>query len=231
LPQEESKIIELKYAGKRFGIMELEEIMFSSKTLLFKISAITGWTLPISEMLTILIDQFSKTLTEKYRFTNIDEFEYAFRSKGLEIKDWGKAINLSLIDEIMIPYLEGRAELSRLEEQKSVPIIEEPKQLNDEQWEEWLIDIKGYPLELIPIAAYDYLLRIGRINPTTKDKKEYMNKAIPLHSINIQDDLRKWNEFLKMKMDNKITGNHFDSCVVISKRLIVQDYFKLTNNV
>lgn len=104
-------------------------------------------------------------------------------------------------------------------------MISEPKQLTDEEWEEWLTDIKSYKLEMIPVSAYDYLLRKGRINLTTKNKKDYMNKAMPIYAVSIQENVRMWNEFIKMKGENKVTGNHFDSLVVISKRLIIQDYF------
>lgn len=227
LTPEESKVLEVKYSGKTFGVMTEEERWFAAQTLLLKISAITGWTIPVSEMMDILIDQFQKKLQEGYRNTTIAEIEYAFRNRGMDVKDWGKALNLSLMDEIMIPYLSERAELSKVEEHlKTKPMIEEKKQLTDEEWEEWLEDIKGYPLELIPVSCYDYLLRKERINPTTKEKKDYMNKAIPLYAIAISENLRKWDEFIKQKNDNKIKGDHFDSLVVISKRLIVQDYLK-----
>lgn len=227
LTPEESKVLEVKYSGKTFGVMTEEERWFAAQTLLLKISAITGWTIPVSEMMDILIDQFQKKLQEGYRNTTIAEIEYAFRNRGMDVKDWGKALNLSLMDEIMIPYLSERAELSRVEEHlKTKPMIEEKKQLTDEEWEEWLVDIKGYPLELIPVSCYDYLLRKEIINPTTKEKKDYMNKAIPLYAISISENLRKWDEFIKQKNDNKINGDHFDSLVVISKRLIVQDYLK-----
>lgn len=226
MPLEEQKILEKKYAAKQFGAMNDDERFLSAKVLLLKISTITGWTLPISELQDILIDQFQKTIAEKYHNTNIEEFEYAFRKKGVEIKDWGKALNLSLIDEIMMPYLESRIELSKLEEQMALPNATEKTELTDEEWEEWIVDIKQYPLELIPINCYEYLLRVGKINPTKAEKRQYMDKAMPLYAISIQENLRLWNEFIKMKGNNKITGYHFDSLVVFSKRLIVQDYFK-----
>ena len=136
------------------------------------------------------------------------------------------------MDEVMLPYLSERAELSRVEEHlKTKPMIEEKKQLTDEEWEEWLVDIKDYPLELIPVSCYDYLLRKEKINPTTKEKKDYMNKAMPIYAVSISENLRKWDEFVNQKNDNKIKGDHFDSLVVISKRLIVQEYLKQKENV
>lgn len=220
-------MLELKYAAKRFGDMDENERFSFAEVLLLRISVITGWTLPLSELMNVLIDQFQKILSEKYRNVNIEEFEYAFRQKGIEVKDWGKAMNLSLIDEVMLPYLESRAELSRMEEQKkSAPQIEEKKELSDEEWEEWIVDIRGYNLDKIPVPCYHYLLRKGRINPTNEEKKEYIDKAMPIYSVSIQDDLRKWSDFLKQKSEGVITGNHLASLITISKRLIVQEYFK-----
>ncbi len=227
ITSEEKRVIELKYAGKRFGIMEENERFSIAEILLLKISTITGWTLPVSELMNILTDQFQKTLFEKYANTNSQEFEYAFREKGIEVKDWGKAMNLSLIDEIMIPYLEKRIELSKMEESVSKPKeIERSKELTDEEWNEWLVDIKGYSVELIPVLCYDYLVRVGKINPSAKEKTEYINKSIPIYTLKIQDDIRVWDDFIRQKTDGVITGKHLDSLIIISKRLIIYDYLK-----
>lgn len=217
----------MKYAGKTFGKMNDTERELAAHSILIKIHTIVGWTIPIGEFMDILVSEFEKKLSESYANVNEEEMMYAFRNRGLDTKDWGKALNLTMIDEVMIPYLESRMELSKVEEHlKPKQMIEEKKQLTDEEWEEWVVDIKDYPLELIPVSCYDYLLRKGRINPTIKQKKDYMNKAIPLYAISISENLRKWDEFIKQKNDNKIKGDHFDSLVVISKRLIVHDYLK-----
>jgi len=220
-------MLSVKYFGKTFGVMTEGERWISAETLILKISAITGWTVPISEMMAILIDQFQKKLQEGYRNTTVEEIEYAFRNRGIETKDWGKALNLSLMDEVMIPYLQERAELSKMEEHlKTKPMIEEKKQLTNEEWEEWIVDIRNYPFELIPIACYDYLVREGRLSLTAAEKKIFMDKSMGIYAASIQEDVRLWNDFVKQKGENKITGNHFDSLVTISKRLIIQDYLK-----
>lgn len=217
----------MKYAAKTFGKMNDTERELAAHSLLVKIHTISGWTIPASELMNILVTEFQNKLSESYANVNEEEVMYAFRNRGLDTKDWGKALNLTMIDEVMLPYLDTRVEISKLEESVKKPKqIERSKELTDAEWEEWIDDIKKYPLELIPISCYEYLLRVGKVNPTTQEKKEYMNKAMPLYAISIQENLRMWNEFVKMKNDNKITGDHFDSLVVISKRLIVQDYFK-----
>lgn len=115
--------------------MNEQEVMMWGKTLLLKIHVITGWTIPDSDLLVILVDQFQKKLVESYPDMNTDEIEYAFRQSGTTVKDWGKAMNLSLIDEVLIPYLGERKTLSHtLEERKQPPpeqVILNQKQLDD----------------------------------------------------------------------------------------------------
>lgn len=90
-----------------------EEISMWGKGLLAKIHVITGWTIPNSEeLLNILTDQFQKTLVEKYPMLNPDEIEYAFRQHGTSIEDWGKALNLNLIDSVLSPYAHRRFDIS-----------------------------------------------------------------------------------------------------------------------
>lgn len=118
----EGKILALKYTRKQIGQMNEHEVSGWGKALLVKIHVITGWTIPGAELLNILVDQFQKKLVESYPQMNPDEIEYAFRSGGTVVKDWGKAMNLALIDEVLIPYLEERKRLSHeLEERKTPP--------------------------------------------------------------------------------------------------------------
>mgnify|MGYP003421232987 FL=1 len=143
--------------------MNEEELELSAYELLLKIHAVRGWTVPVSELMDILVKQFSLKMTEKYANVNSEEMMYAFRNTELEIKDWGKALNLSLIDEVMLPYLEQRFELSRTEENLlNKPImIEDIKPLSKEEKAEWMMDWKmmgdDINFELIPLQFYDFM--------------------------------------------------------------------------
>jgi hypothetical protein len=90
-----------------------------AKALLLKIHVITGWVIPGNELLNILVDQFEKKLKEDYGHFNVEEIEYAFRKHGTAVKDWGKQMNLSLIDEVLIPYLHIRHEASENERKRN----------------------------------------------------------------------------------------------------------------
>jgi hypothetical protein len=64
------------------------------------------------------MDEFSQKVVESYPDVTKEEICFAFRSGASQVKEWGKALNIGLIDEVMIPYLEKRREISKIEEQK-----------------------------------------------------------------------------------------------------------------
>lgn len=98
--------------------MSEDELSKWSKALLIKIHVITGWVIPSDNALyTVLKDQFQKQLSEKYFELNPDEIEFAFRNEGTLIEDWGKDLNLNLIDKILLKYLNNRYKVSNMEEQ------------------------------------------------------------------------------------------------------------------
>lgn len=235
---EESKIIELKYSGKIFGIMDEEERWFASKTLLLKIHTITGWSIPVSEMMDILIDQFQLKLTEGYKNLTLKEVEYAFRNKTSDIKDWGKVMNLSLFDEVMLPYLEIRFELSKVEESLKKPImIEESKELSDEEIAEWICDWKimeKINIELIPLMFYDFITSKGILSPTVAQKWDYATKATQNIKSMLQEAIgicKTNNAYLSYEKFKNQETDGFDKEFAgriknRAKRLIVYDYLK-----
>ena len=235
---EERKLLELKYSGKRFIEMTDDERWFSAQTLILKIHAITGWSIPISEMMDILIDQFQQKLVEDYKNVTSKEFEYAFRTRGLDIKDWGKALNLILIDEVMLPYLDNRFDLS-MQEQKinaQLKMKEEDQQalnrppMSKEEWDEWLSDISKYEICKIPCASYDYLERVGEINLTKDEKHSYMERSITHISGTIDPVSREGIEFSQMKNKGVFSREVTASLITTSKRLAVFDYFNKKEN-
>lgn len=101
--------------------MQPADVIRACKVLLLKIHVITGWTIPGNELMIILVDQFSKKLTESYPALNADEIEYAFRQGGTVVEDWGKEMNLNLLDKVLIPYINQRLYVSAAEERKVEP--------------------------------------------------------------------------------------------------------------
>lgn len=234
----ESKVLELKYTGNIFGKMEEQERWFAAQTILLKIHAIKGWSIPASEMMDILIDQFQRKLNEGYQNVTVAEVEYAFRN-STDVKDWGKALNLSLIDEVMIPYLENRFDLSQQEEKLKKPImIENTKPLTKEDKAEWMMDWKmmgdNINFELIPLPFYYFMEEDNLLRLTAKQKWAYTEKAtqqiklmlqIEIGNCKTTDALRAYGEFEKMEKDG-FTGELKGRIVNRAKRLIIYDYLK-----
>ena len=121
---EETKMIRLKYSAKKICELSEPELYLYVKKMLLQIYVITGWAIPSGDIKKILEDQFQKKLLENYSLLNTDEIIYAFRQTGTSIEDWGKEMNLNLVDKVLKPYLISREEISEREERKAPP----PKQ-------------------------------------------------------------------------------------------------------
>lgn len=104
--------------------MSAEELRISIHKLLLTIHIITGWILPSNDFLDILLQQLELKITDSYENMNTDEIEHAFRSNS-EVKDWGHNMNLNLIDEVLMPYISKRFELSKIEERIKEPAPEQ----------------------------------------------------------------------------------------------------------
>lgn len=213
---EESRIMENKYASPCFQNIPAEDRFLLAKTLLLKIHIITGWTIPEEEMMIILIDQFLKKMVESYPTVNAEEMEYAFRNNP-GVKDWGKKMNLNLIDEVMAPYLEKRKELSKIEEEKSSKFLELPApEISDEDYLEAVKSTYKLTKEwrMLPVLAYDILIREGRLKLTKERKvsiKEDMDSAFPETSESEKINLCK-SFCVKLYFDEKEQTEKLDPC-------------------
>jgi hypothetical protein len=168
--------MEIKYSAPCFASIPVQDRFLLAKTLVLKIHIITGWTIPSEENQVILIDQFLKKMVESYPTVNADEMEYAFRNNP-GVKDWGKNMNLNLIDEVMTPYLQTRKELSKIEERQAAPLELPSPEISDA---DYLDSIKATykhtkDWRIIPTLAYDILSREGKIKLTKEDKYSILN--------------------------------------------------------
>lgn len=174
LGQEERTLIERKYSAPNFKMMSAADLNTSALGLLFKISVITGWRLPEdAHAAEVLEQQFSLKMIESYPMCNSNEVEYAFRN-NTSVKDWGKDMNLSLIDEVMKPYLSERMQASNAE-----MYVQKPKELLGVEMsnEEIIQDAKDIyyatgNFQYISYKVYDRLYNMGllRVNPIDKEE-------------------------------------------------------------
>lgn len=120
----------MKQKSKMFKFLTEVEQVYAVKNLLIKIHVITGWALPTEEFLGVLIDQVHKKIMEDYSDMNPDEVEFAFR-ETTTLEDWGKNLNLNLLDKILIPYKDRRYGISRKVENALPPPEKRPYDPNE----------------------------------------------------------------------------------------------------
>jgi len=161
---EVGQILKYKYSDKRIRTMEPPDILKETAELLLRIHVITGWKLPDDQQyIKILTEELLKKLTEDYSEMNFQEITYAFR-KNIGKKDWGKNMNLDLIDSVLSEYLADRSKASMEEERiKSKPTVQKVYS------EEELDNIQRWDIECfyqrcrvgkIPTGIPDYFLNI-----------------------------------------------------------------------
>jgi hypothetical protein len=126
LTDEQEKINKLSLCSPKIISLSKSDLRKHCAALLIRIQVITGWNLPSGDILNVLNDQFQKKLIEDYPTFNVDEIEYAFRHSGTSVKDWGKEMNLSLIDGVLWPYELKRREIGRLLERMQPPPEKKP---------------------------------------------------------------------------------------------------------
>jgi hypothetical protein len=211
--------MEVKYSSKQIKQMNETELQLSAGYLLIKINIITGWNFPTEiEHQNILEDQFRKKLIESYPNVNLDEIEYAFRN-NTSVKDWGKNINLGLVDEVMIPYLNQRRQLSDLEERMTPIELPAPpdEPITDEEW----IDLcrssyrmlKNY--RVISKTAIKILFKEGKIKRPCEEDCEIIKRQAThdYHQDLIEDKSLKWGdkeEIIKKMMNQILVAKFFN---------------------
>jgi hypothetical protein len=214
LTSEEKNVLVLKYKSKRYGIMNDVELLLSAKIALLKINVITGWLPPADEQLEVLIDQFTKKLREGYSNVNPDELEYAFRTNST-VKDWGKIMNLALIDEVMAPYLEARHSISRIEETANKPPQKAIADIPMSDQELLTATFETYKILLnynfIPESVYAYLVGAGKLVLDTENKKRIFNGIKKAHpDMDFKDGVSLCKKIA--------TAEYFNNCITENKQ-------------
>ena len=238
LEPEEIRILEAKYRGQRFGCMVWADVDTWAKALLIKINAITGWIIP-DETLDVLLDQFRKKIVESYGNCTAEEIEYAFRNYGTVVKDWGKQMNLSLIDEVMIPYLSRRMEVSEHEEaiaMSKVPQIENKEDMSQRAMQDWFDSVAKkvrageITVDFVPPTLYEFMDNEGNI-PATKDEKYmYLQRAAEYRQGQLQAEVdrqdtvnNRWrlSSFITQKNNGYFEGSEATIVKELAKKILL----------
>lgn len=208
-----------------------------AKALMLKIHVITGWVVPSGELQTVLVNQLGKHLIENYPDVNPDEVEFAFRKWGTTTKDWGKQMNLSLIDEVLLPYIILRGQVSELEANAKVPktLPESTESLSDQAMADWLEETRRrkQSVEFMPPQLYEWIVEKQMVSLTTQKKHEYLQIAVAYRqSVLIkkhEEEMSKDNHaalvaFNRMKAEGVFTGPEIDILKTLAKKMILFNY-------
>lgn len=178
------ELLKAKYSGLRIKELSNEPDFGNSvKILLARICAATGWRMPDNDfMRNALIKEFEAYCCESCKDMTLEEIPYAIRNYGLEIRDWGKDINLQLINAPISDYLAARKELSSFEEMKAVESPKTAEKVGDQWGVIWqkLQDgqYKGPFSDLVPYSSlYDWLAETGQLIADKDQKWEWMMEA------------------------------------------------------
>lgn len=165
---------------------------------LVRINAITGWKLPDNEdVLSALVKEMTIYLTDTRGDLTSDEIAYSVRNYGLTVKDWGKNLNISLIDQCVCEYKEKRYEASIEEEraaidQKQAKIESLPSGNTDwsDYWGTLLKKAENGQIrnEFISTVFYDWLIKTPMMGfaPTPKEIKETFREAAGIYKAEVQ---------------------------------------------
>lgn len=239
------EIAQVKYSGTLFRDMKPEDVTTWSLKLMVTLHTATGWEVPEDELGVVLQDQFRRTLTEVYGNCNPYEIEYAFRNYGRSVKNYGKQINLGLIDKVIDLYRERRSDISKKEERmiesKQLEAPKLPTSMSDQTMLEWIEDIKqqiknGAVIDFMPPMVYEWLDKRGDMKLTDEDKKVIYDRAIQyrkLFLVSIKDDpkypggRKEHDDFMLMVKDGgKPTGDEKNRCKILARKIALYDYLK-----
>jgi hypothetical protein len=236
LTSEEQQILEVKYKSKPFSKLSQSELQVQLHQALIRLSVITGWIMPSDDIQDILFDEFKRKIIDCYGNMNIHELMWAIRYCSKHVNNWGKELNLVLIDEILDIYLGKRREVSNIEEHKKKPqpMIEEQKELTEEQYQEFYDAVKAQSLkaEFVPVMLYDWLDKKGEVVISREDKWDYVRRAIRRKISDLQEQISVKStterlfelEKYKKMIESEVLNFHNEEVVNLSKKMIVHDY-------
>lgn len=202
--ENEWAIIELNYSHPRIGKMQEAEILVMAKALLYRICQSTGWNFPNDERaVKILVNEFRLYLKESCLDLNHEEVAYAIRKYGVDLQDWGRNVNLSLINQAVHAYRQARYVIGNLvkQYQKDVNKPQESLEMQkvadwSEAWEEVKEAAKnGYlKSKIVPVPVYDWLVNKGELVLSVEEKKELMQQVKEQFLTDCLQDARKKDE-------------------------------------
>lgn len=208
----EHQMIERKYSQPPVIKMNVEELKTAIQVMLHRICVVTGWVLPETKSsINILVDEFGLYLKETYPTINVNEVAAAFRQFGTTVKDWGRAVNLGLMEQVLAPYMAARLEASRMVEEKpkEMPLLTMPEETPEEKitfaYEHWK---KVKTIELT-VNVYRELRTTGRMEQPGSELAALIESTVKAKRLELlthdfqyfkRNDEKQWTIILKQKL-------------------------------
>ncbi len=217
------QILEVKYGAERIADIDLLQLDNRVKVAMLRIHVITGWTIPIHEMMDVFIDEFRTLLLQEYSDLNFEEILFAFRKYKHIVEDWGKEMNLKIIGTILDAYGEDRYDAGLLEERLKMeldkPLLEfKPKEYTEDEIVGIALDYwqnsKSPMLEFINPNCYEILIKQGKITLDEPNKERIRKHA----ALMMEGYFTNVIEFRKMKEDKNYVS-------MLCKKIAVSEYF------
>jgi hypothetical protein len=204
----EKLIVDMKYAMPRIGAMNGIDQSTHAAGLMIRIQAAMGWNLPDSDMtMTALTNEFRQYVIESCSDMTPEEVAYSIRTYGVGVKEWGKNLNLALIDQCVTEYRNERSRLSEVERMASqTQGVAEKESLGagpvdwSDKWIEVLESAKNGQINkvIIPAVLYDWLESRGMVKGeeteniykpgiTDEQKKEIMLHVTGLYVAELEN--------------------------------------------
>lgn len=223
------QVLEVKYSpSQRIGEIDLLQLDNMVKVCMLRIHVITGWTIPVDEMMQLFIDEFRSLLLQEYEDIKFEEIIFAFRRYKHIVEDWGKEMNLKLIGTVLEAYMEDRYDAGLLEERLKMendkPLLEfKPKKYSDDEIVAIALDYwqnsKAPMLEFINPHCYEILNKQAKIvldEPNKERIRKHANLLMEGYFTNVV-------ELRKMREDENYKS-------MLCKKIAVSEYFNTLKN-
>lgn len=131
---------------------------------------------------------------------------------------------IAYIAIIMASYKKWLININKSIEPSKCLLVEDKKELTKEDWESWMIDVKNYKVELIPVILYDYLVKESLVNYTIDEKNEFLKQAIKVYYLTIEEDRIEAKNFLKQKEQGYFIEPYNTKLKDMAKKIAVKKY-------
>lgn len=223
------QVLDVKYfPSERVGEIDLLQLDNKVKVSMLRIHVITGWTIPVDEMMQLFIDEFRSLLLQEYEDIKFEEIIFAFRKYKHIVEDWGKEMNLKLIGKVLEAYMEDRYDAGLLEERikmnDSPQLLEfKPKEYTHDEILEIALDYwENSPspkIEFLNPHCYEILCSQGKINLEKEERERIKKQALSL----MEGYFTNVIELRKMREDQNYKS-------MLCKKIAVSEYFNSLKN-